>query len=36
MLQEESNMWGVQLASFDDAYGVENTTDLGGGGEFEG
>jgi hypothetical protein len=36
MLQEESNMWGVQLASFDDAYGVENTTDVGGGGEFEG
>ncbi|KAF2027743.1 hypothetical protein EK21DRAFT_71296 [Setomelanomma holmii] len=36
MQQDEANTWGVQLASFDDAYGVENTTDVGGGREFEG
>ncbi|KAH7092447.1 hypothetical protein FB567DRAFT_545598 [Paraphoma chrysanthemicola] len=35
-VQEEGDMWGVQLASFDDAYGVENTMDVGGGKEFEG
>ncbi|KAH7377282.1 hypothetical protein BKA66DRAFT_513588 [Pyrenochaeta sp. MPI-SDFR-AT-0127] len=31
-----ANMWGVRLASFEDAYGVENETDVGGGREFEG
>lgn len=36
MGQEESNMWGVKLASFEDAYGVNNETDVGGGREFEG
>jgi hypothetical protein len=35
-LEEGSNMWGVKLASFDDAYGVSNETDVGGGREFEG
>jgi hypothetical protein len=35
-LTESSNMWGVKLASFDDAYGVNNETDVGGGREFEG
>lgn len=30
------NMWGVKLASFEDAYGVENEMDVGGGREFEG
>jgi hypothetical protein len=29
-------MWGVTLASFEDAYGVENETDVGGRPEFEG
>jgi hypothetical protein len=29
-------MWGIQLATFEDAYGVENETDVGGGKEFEG
>ncbi|KAF2852507.1 hypothetical protein T440DRAFT_29336 [Plenodomus tracheiphilus IPT5] len=33
---KEPDMWGVQLASFEDAYGVENETDVGGGREFEG
>lgn len=33
---EGPNMWGVQLASFEDAYGVNNETDVGGGREFEG
>jgi hypothetical protein len=33
---DEPNMWGVTLASFEDAYGVENETDVGGGREFEG
>ncbi len=32
----EGNMWGVKLASFEDAYGVENEMDLGGRKEFEG
>lgn len=31
-----ADMWGVKLASFDDVYGVENETDVGGGREFEG
>lgn len=31
-----SNMWGVKLASFEDAYGVNNEADVGGGREFEG
>ncbi|KAF2124536.1 hypothetical protein P153DRAFT_133724 [Dothidotthia symphoricarpi CBS 119687] len=31
-----ADMWGVQLASFDDAYGVTNESDVGGGREFEG
>jgi hypothetical protein len=35
-LEQGSNMWGVKLASFDDAYGVSNETDVGGGREFEG
>jgi len=30
------DMWGVKLASFEDAYGVENETDVGGRPEFEG
>ena len=30
------DMWGVKLASFEDAYGVDNETDVGGGREFEG
>ncbi|KAG9194312.1 hypothetical protein G6011_04347 [Alternaria panax] len=30
------HMWGVKLASFEDAYGVENETDVGGRPEFEG
>lgn len=33
---KEPDMWGVQLASFEDAYGVENEVDVGGGREFEG
>jgi hypothetical protein len=33
---KEGDMWGVQLATFEDAYGVENETDVGGGKEFEG
>jgi hypothetical protein len=33
---EGANMWGVKLASFEDAYGVTNETDVGGGREFEG
>ncbi|KAH7406444.1 hypothetical protein DE146DRAFT_753013 [Phaeosphaeria sp. MPI-PUGE-AT-0046c] len=33
---ESDNSWGVKLASFDDAYGVSNETDVGGGREFEG
>ncbi|EUC50667.1 hypothetical protein COCMIDRAFT_81434 [Bipolaris oryzae ATCC 44560] len=32
----EGDMWGVRLASFEDAYGVENEGDVGGGREFEG
>jgi len=35
-LEDGSNMWGVKLASFEDAYGVENQSDVGGGREFEG
>ena len=31
-----ANMWGVKLASFEDAYGVDNETDVGGAREFEG
>ena len=30
------DMWGVKLASFEDAWGEENETDVGGGREFEG
>lgn len=30
------DMWSVKLASFEDAYGVDNETDVGGGREFEG
>lgn len=33
--EAEGDMWGVQLPSFEDAYGVENEGDLGGGGEYE-
>lgn len=33
---KEVDMWGVKLASFEDAYGVDNETDVGGGREFEG
>jgi hypothetical protein len=33
---DDSNMWGVKLASFEDAYGVNNEADVGGGREFEG
>jgi hypothetical protein len=33
---KKGDMWGVRLASFEDAYGVENEGDLGGGREFEG
>jgi hypothetical protein len=29
-------MWGVKLASFEDAYGVNNETDVGGAREYEG
>ncbi|KAF1916478.1 hypothetical protein BDU57DRAFT_233851 [Ampelomyces quisqualis] len=36
MEQGGSNMWGIKLASFEDAYGVNNETDVGGGREFEG
>jgi hypothetical protein len=36
MDQDGSAMWGVQLASFEDAYGVTNESDVGGGREFEG
>ncbi|EOA86688.1 hypothetical protein ACJQWK_09022 [Exserohilum turcicum] len=35
-LDRPGSMWGVKLASFEDAYGVENPADVGGGGEFEG
>jgi hypothetical protein len=35
-MDDRSNSWGVQLASFDDAYGERNETDVGGGPEFEG
>ncbi|KAL6704468.1 hypothetical protein ACN47E_008212 [Coniothyrium glycines] len=35
-LHAAADMWGVKLASFEDAYGVENGTDVGGGPEFEG
>jgi len=34
--RKDDNMWGVTLASFEDAYGVENETDVGGRPEFEG
>ncbi|KAF3003144.1 hypothetical protein E8E13_008772 [Curvularia kusanoi] len=34
--EEEARTWGVQIASFEDAYGVQNTGDVGGRGEFEG
>ena len=33
---EEGASWGVQLASFEDAYGVQNEMDVGGRAEFEG
>ncbi|CBX91428.1 hypothetical protein IAQ61_010782 [Plenodomus lingam] len=32
----EADMWGVQLANFEDAYGVENEVDVGGTRGFEG
>ncbi|KAF2875818.1 hypothetical protein BDV95DRAFT_626233 [Massariosphaeria phaeospora] len=32
---EEVDMWGVQLASFEDSYEVDNEADVGGGPEFE-
>ena len=32
----DDGMWGVKLASFEDAYGVENEMDVGGRREFEG
>jgi hypothetical protein len=35
-LADGANMWGVKLASFEDAYGVNNETDVGGAREFEG
>jgi hypothetical protein len=35
-LADGSNMWGVRLASFEDAYGVNNEADVGGAREFEG
>jgi hypothetical protein len=35
-LGEAGNMWGVTLASFEDAYGAENEMDVGGRAEFEG
>jgi hypothetical protein len=35
-MEDRSSTWGVQLASFDDAYGERNETDVGGGTEFEG
>lgn len=34
--RREPSMWGIKLASFEDAYGVENEGDVGGGREFEG
>jgi len=36
MADSAGDMWGVKLASFEDAYGVENEADVGGGREFEG
>ncbi|KAH5065722.1 hypothetical protein HBH96_042180 [Parastagonospora nodorum] len=33
---EGADMWGVKLASFEDAYGVSNEGDVGGSREFEG
>ncbi|KAF2623180.1 hypothetical protein BU25DRAFT_414687 [Macroventuria anomochaeta] len=33
---KEEASWGVQLASFEDAYGVQNEMDVGGRAEFEG
>lgn len=36
LVAKPADMWGVKLASFEDAYGVENETDVGGGAEFEG
>jgi hypothetical protein len=33
---KEGDMWGVTFATFEDAYGVENETDVGGGKEYEG
>ncbi|KAF9732418.1 hypothetical protein PMIN06_007429 [Paraphaeosphaeria minitans] len=32
----KADMWGVELASYEDNYGVENEMDVGGGREFEG
>ncbi|KAJ4299722.1 hypothetical protein N0V90_004968 [Kalmusia sp. IMI 367209] len=32
----KTDMWGVKLASYEDSYGVENETDVGGRREFEG
>jgi hypothetical protein len=34
--REEGDMWGVQIATFEDAYGVSNETDVGGGKEYDG
>lgn len=31
MAEEEPGMWGVKIATFEDAYGVENQGDVGGG-----
>ncbi|KAF2186757.1 hypothetical protein K469DRAFT_572736 [Zopfia rhizophila CBS 207.26] len=36
MGEREGDMWGVQIPSYEDAYGVENEGDVGGGREFEG
>ncbi|KAF1833885.1 hypothetical protein BDW02DRAFT_569635 [Decorospora gaudefroyi] len=33
---KEGETWGVKLATFEDAYGVENSMDLGGRDEFDG
>jgi hypothetical protein len=33
---KEGDMWGVQLATFEDAYGVANEGDVGGGKEYDG
>lgn len=35
-LEADGKSWGVQIASFEDAYGVQNEGDVGGSAEFEG